>query len=139
MAWDVHLHVCFPCCDNNPVAKLATQFLPSVAGDRDAENFLKDLASRSGHNKGYKGGLSLWGYVGNHSDGDRFVDILRPFWLALFEYGRDEGDQIVLDFERVLVFVEEEQSERAIAYEIGLDGEVLKINKHECPFSWGQY
>lgn len=139
MAWDVHLHVCFPCSDNDPVAKLATQFLPSVTEDRDAENFLLDLTSRSGYNKGYKGGLSLWGYVGNHSVGDRFVDVLRPFWLALFQF-REGEQEIICDFERILVFAEDEQSEQAKAYEISIeDNGALKITKHDCPFSWGQY
>ncbi len=124
-----------------PLAAIAKECLPMVSEDRDAENFLKDLSERTGINKGYKGGLSLWGYVGNHSVGERFVDVLRPFWYAVFKAKDEDGDEaILLSHEHILVFVEEEQSEQAQAYEIMLDdADTLVIKHHQCPFSWGQY
>ena len=148
MGFYVHIHVCFACDNNEPVAELAKRHLPALHkldigdGERAAIWFLDDLARRTGSNPGPKGGLSLWGVVGNYTRGDTFVDCLRPFWGELL---RNEVGGIC-DGEHVLVFVEPEQSEATQAFEISLSGDYrdpdrnIEIKHHEnLPFSFMQY
>ncbi len=136
MGYYVHLHVCFACDTNDEVAALANQRKESVREHKEAFWFLDDLSKRTGRNPGPKGGLSLWGIVGNYSRGDSFCEILRPFWMALLA-GVDGGPR---DFDRVIVFEEQEQSERTIAFEIYLESpDSLIIKTHECPFSFMQF
>lgn len=144
MAWDVHIHVCFPCDRNEAVAELAKKHLPSIAseddGPREARWFLESLSTRAGNNPGPKGGLSLWGMVGNHTRAEAFCECLKPFWTDLLS----EVDGGPLDFEHVIVFEEQEQSEAANAYEIMWDDpheddRKLVIKKHDrLPFGWQQ-
>lgn len=150
MAWDVHIHVCFPCNNNDGVAKLAAKHLEQIKEQHGSADwwdkaevsswFLADLAKRSGPNPGRKGGLSLWGMVGNYTDVEGFCETLKPFWSDLLS----EINGGPLDFERVIVFEEEEQSEAATAYEIMWDDYesetrqiIIKAHKR-LPFSWGQ-
>lgn len=146
MGWYVHLHVCFACDTNEGVAGLAKKHLPSVSDDSDGERaarwFLEALSTRTGNNPGPKGGLSLWGIVGNYTKAETFCEALRPFWMDLLN-GVDGGP---LDFERVLVFEEQEQSDAANAYEIGWDEPDSKTRKllppasrrdrHSPPYRW---
>ena len=142
MGWYVHIHVCFACQHNEPVADLARRHLPGVNGDgtQEAVWFLEDLAKRVGQNPGPKGGLSLWGMVGNYTNGDRFVECLRPFWGDLLR--QEVGG--ICQHERVLVFVENEQSKAAQAFEIFLaeDDEAraaVEVKRHvDLPFSFRQ-
>jgi hypothetical protein len=142
MGHDVHLHVAFNANANEGVAALADKHLRLL--DRDARDtweagqFLLSLSVRTGRNPGPKGGLSLWGMVGNHTDGDRFCEVLRPFWSELLSNWIEGGPH---PHERVLVFEEQEQSERAVAHEIAFDEDTgeLTITRHECPFAWMQY
>ena len=139
MGWYVHIHVAFSCDENEPVAKIAAKHLPLVEdvndGARAARWFLESLAGRTGRNPGPKGGLSLWGMVGNYTKGDDFVEALMAFWKELFKSGT------VFDFHRILVFTEQEQSEAADAWQIGYDEETCEVVVKEfsgLPFSWGQ-
>jgi len=110
-----------------------------VDGIREAVWFLADLSKRTGSNPGPKGGLSLWGMVGNYTDAEAFVNVLRPFWADLLAV---EGAE-PFDYERIVVFEEREQSERASAYEIRLAGKkngsvsVKKID--DLGFAWMQH
>jgi hypothetical protein len=145
MAWNVHLHVCFACTDNAGVAELARKHLSGTI-DKDGQQleikwFLQSLAERTGMNHGPKGGLSLWGIIGNHTSAEAFCETLRPFWSDLLSEDYEDGP---LSFERVLVFSEDEQSDEANAYEIGWDDDtsldrkiIIKIHKG-LPFSWRQ-
>lgn len=131
----VHLHVCFPCDRNDGVAQLALHHLSlETIDNREALQFLSELSRRYGPNPGAKGGLSIWGIVGNWTDEDAFVTQLESFWGELLS-GKIEGGPC--SFEHVLVFVEHEQSEQATAYEIYFDDR-LAIKKHLCPFAWMQ-
>lgn len=150
MAFDVHIHVCFPCQDNQPVAALAWRLLKEMTvdiddGRRAAVWFLEALSRRKGTNPGPKGGLSMWGMVGNYTPVDAFCEILRPFWLELLR----DGVGGICQHERIIVFEEREQTEAATAYEIGLVDEDFRagdaapelfIKAHpSLPFSWRQY
>lgn len=145
MAWDVHIHVCFPCRNNDGVAELARRHLNGLSisddGEQAAKWFLEDLSERTGENKGPKGGLSLWGMVGNYTNGDSFCECLKPFWKDLLGEGHDGGP---CSHERIVVFLEPEQSEAATAYQIGWDEpyedeRYLVIKKCDrLPFSWNQ-
>jgi hypothetical protein len=147
MAWDVHIHVCFSCDRNEPVAELARRHLEAVKardgddGDRAAVWFLEDLAKRTGGNPGPKGGLSLWGMVGNYTNGASFCEALKPFFEEMLIHGVGG----ICQHEHILVFEEQEQSESPTVYEIMLDGDYdsdarrLAIKRHEnLPFTWMQ-
>ena len=144
----VHIHVCFACDNNESVAQLAARHLPVVKardgddGDTAAGWFLKALSERTGGNPGPKGGLSLWGMVGNYTRGESFCDALKPFFEEMLHH-RVGG---ICQHEHILVFVEREQSEAATAYEIMLSGDYgsetreLVIKQHDrLPFSWMQF
>jgi hypothetical protein len=131
----VHIHVAMAVDKNEPVAEIAKRHVDGCGDCREAKWFLEDLATRSGHNPGPKGGLSLWGMVGNYTDGEAFVKALEPFWLELF--GTEAGP---FRFEHILVFEEREQTERTTAYEISYDENTkqLGVAKHKCPFAFMQ-
>jgi len=141
----IHIHVCFACDHNEGVAALAAKHIPATTADDDgtraAKWFLEDLSKRTGCNTGSKGGLSLWGMIGNHTPVDKFCEVLRPFWVDLLS----EVDGGPRSHERVIVFEEPEQSQAANAYEIGFDvphddKRTLFVRKHErLPFSWQQF
>lgn len=134
----VHIHVCFACDTNDAVAALAAKHLPFVGECMEAQWFLEDLSKRTGENLGSKGGLSLWGMVGKYTNGEEFVEVLKPFWKELLQKV-DGGPN---SFEHILVFIEREQSEQATAFEIFLKDldspELLLVKKHDCPFTWMQ-
>jgi hypothetical protein len=138
----VHIHVCFACDNNDAVAELAKKHLLmdefKVYENREASWFLKSLSERSGNNPGPKGGLSLWGIIGNYTSGKRFCDVLIPFWTELLS-GVKGGPH---DFERICVFEEQEDAEAVTVYEISRerDGDpTIQIKKHErLPFAFGQ-
>jgi hypothetical protein len=157
MAHDVHLHVAFNCDSNEGVAALARKHLPAVQEVTRVEGrgpafwdpaeavwFLTDLSERTGSNPGPKGGLSLWGIVGNHTRAEVFAAVLRAFWDDLLRLEVDGGPQ---PWAHIIILYEEEQSEQANALEIYLTGDIwndrancsLTISKHEgLPFAWMQ-
>lgn len=143
MGWYVHLSVIFAADSNEGVAALAAKHLPGISGNgdgcREARWFLESLSERTGRNYGPKGGLSTWGIVGNYTRGEVFVDSLKPFFSELLSGEVDGGP---CSHERVIVFCEQEQSERAMAYEIfradEMDSESLTVREHKCPFAWMQ-
>lgn len=147
MGFYVHIHVSFACDNNDEIAALAKEYLSgakklteedSPDAHFTARKFLESLASRSGNNEGPKGGLSLWGMVGNYTRVDLFCELLVPFWKDLFKCSEGPGP-----WEHIIVFEESEQSEQAIAYEIFLEDEGygnggLITRRHELPFCWNQ-
>ena len=139
MAHDVHLHVCIPCDTNDGVAALAKKHLELIPDEhREAKWFLEDLSNRTGNNPGPKGGLSLWGMVGNYTDEDEFVSVLTPFWIELLA-GVDGGP---LDHEHILVFSEHEQTEQTQAHELYIEEgnpSSLIVKKHACSFNFRQF
>lgn len=137
MGYYVHLSVVFACDKNDGVAEIAKRHLDTVGENREARWFLEDLSTRTGSNPGPKGGLSLWGAVGNYTNAEEFVNVLRPFWLALLADDYEGGP---CGFEHVIVFTEPEQTERATAFEIFRDeaDDSLTVKKHELPFAWMQ-
>jgi hypothetical protein len=152
MGFDVHLSVTFPCDVNDGVAELAKKHLAEmpktmtsswgepVSIPRECVWFLEELSKRTGPNMGHKGGLSMWGIVGNYTVPEDFVEVLRPFWRELL-LGVDDGP---LDFEHVIVFFEREQSDQAECFEIWLpdgakhSGVGVEIKHHRLPFKWDQ-
>jgi len=149
MSWNVHLHVCFPCNANEGVAELAKKHQPALLDKSDGEHaaiwFLDALSARTGKNFGPRGGLSLWGMVGNYTKADEFCESLKPFWSDLLS-GEINGGPCA--HERIMVFEEQEQTEAANVYEIGWtdsdtenkEARKLFIKKHErMPFSWQQF
>ena len=141
----VNLVVSFQCNENEGVAEVAKRHLPMIRKTVDggeAISFLEDLSQRTGTNPGTKGGMSLWGTVGNRIDAETFAESLRPFWNDLLR-SRIEGGPFA--FQHIVLFYEVEESEHASALEIYLDGDYreriedrhLTIKKHEnLPFQW---
>jgi len=137
MGFYVHLHVCFECHRNEGVAAVASKHLASVK-HKEARWFLEDLSTRSGPNPGPKGGLSLWGIVGNYTSGDEFVSALMPFWQELLSGQIDDGPLMV---HRIVVFVQPEEI-ATTAYEIFREDPrdpVPKVQVHELNFGFKPY
>lgn len=137
-----HLHVCFHCDDNFGVSTIASECLKDLMAKGEEAcpesiMFLEDLAGRSGSNPGSKGGLSLWGIIGNYTNLWKFAeDDLAPFWRRLLSGKIPGGPGID---ERVIIFCEKEQAERSVAIEVYLDWRnnyILVLKEHECSFSW---
>ena len=144
MACYVHLHLAFACDNPEALGALADMHLQRMldgAGEvpcQEALWFLRHLASRPPLFVGPKGGLCLWGLVGNYTSGVAFVETLSPFWRDLLATDLDGFPGVL---EHVLVFEEPEQFGYATAYEISLSDEgqgPLIIVAHPCPFGWQQ-
>lgn len=79
--------------------------------------------------------------MGNCTSGERFCEVLRPFWGDLLN--DIEGGP--LDFEHIIVFTEDEQSEAPVALQIGWDDETSPDRKisierfNGLPFTWMQH
>jgi hypothetical protein len=134
MSVDVLLVVAFVCPDNDPVAVLAKQHLaalppPTEDGHGEARDFLEALAGRSGPTLGTKGGMSVWGTVGNYVRPDAFIAALAPFWEDLLPQMPSER--------RVMVFSETEQREVARVFSVfrSRDGSIT-ASVHECDWAW---
>lgn len=140
----VHLHVAFHCTDNAPLAMLAKNCRKLINNEDCLEAiwFLNDLSERTGKNLGPKGGLCLWGIVGNGTYEMEFARLLEPFWKGVLE-GGDDG--IACDHEHILIFYEHEQKEACGAIEIFWDDEQspdrkLVFNDHQkLPFTFMQF
>jgi hypothetical protein len=155
MSHYVHLHVAFNADGNEGIAALARQHLAEMEKraeddtdysiNEDAVLFLQDLGQRTGPNLGHKGGLCLWGIVGNYSDAEDFAETLCPFWLDLLCGDLEDGP---CNHNHIIVFYERQGSEQANALEIfvkpeykaGTARDAVHIKKHEgLPFAWMQY
>ena len=82
MSLYVHLHVVIPANENYTLALYAKDHLRYYNRDDciEARWFLNELSNRRGTNPGPKGGLSLWGIIGNATHPEVFVGVLKPFW-----------------------------------------------------------
>lgn len=146
MGYYVHLHVSFACDTNDQVAEMAKKHLNESGAlftSIEAKWFLEELSERSGSNPGPKGGLSLWGIIGNHTDLDAFIGDVSPFFREVLFSDLEGGPN---DFEHVLVFYEPEGSEAMTVAEIYLDEENdeavdrLVVKRHErMPFKANQF
>jgi hypothetical protein len=125
MAYDCHIHVCFEIADAFELKHVAQEMLSSIATedwsfnskyDRDAAAMIEYFAEGSGTVSGPKGDLAMWGYVGNHADLTRFITATTPFWRSLFER------EVMLDFWRIVIFFEAEQTKAAEVVDIRWDG-----------------
>ena len=142
MGFYVHLHVCFACDDNTQIAAIAKELLGTLdfSDSVEAQWYLQSLSERTGKNPGPKGGLSLWGIIGNHTSADSFVQVLKPFWEKVLA----DVDGGPCCHERIVVLSEREQSESATAHEIYWEDDETRSNLvvrvHErLPFSWMQF
>lgn len=155
MSYYVHLHVAFNANGNDGIAALAKQHLAEMEKQAkddtdcsindDAISFLQDMSKRTGPNPGPKGGLCLWGIVGNYVRPEDFVEVLKPFWLDLLCEDIKDGP---LNHHHIIVFYEHQWSEQAKALEIYVEAkynesgyieDTICIKKHEdLPFTWMQ-
>lgn len=116
-------------------AALATMPQPSPGHypddyDGDAEWFLQQVRDGRGHFCGPKGDLWAIGQIGNYSNGDSIAKAILPFVKAMWERG------YLFDFERVIIFDEQEQSERPIIYQIEHPGIITRYESEG--WYWGQ-
>ncbi len=132
----VHLSIIMACDKNEPVAELAKKHLEKLDACKESRWYLEDLSNRKGNNTGPKGGLSMWGIVGNHTCIDKFIEDLTPFFIEL--YDTQAGP---FQFEHIIIFSEHEQIEQATAHEISYNKENKKLNvkEHRLPFAWMQF
>lgn len=132
----VHLSIVMACNNEDELFKLAKKHLQKDYKCNESLWYLEYLSEGKGYTCGPKGGLSMWGIVGNYTSAEFFVENLRLFWIELFE--TEVGP---FNFEHIIVFYEHEQSEQADAIEISWDKEKkqLKIKDHSLPFAWMQF
>lgn len=153
MGYYVHLHVVFHCDLNDEVAALARKHLEigtvsetEEHGKREAYWYLEELSKRTGQNPGQKGGLSLWGIIGNYTNVEAFIEVLNPFWLDLLSCALEGGPS---DYDVVTIFYQPEQTSTANVFVIRLAEsrralkmfpelkQSLRVAHHEdLPFSW---
>jgi len=136
MGYYVHLSVVFACDHNECVATIAKRHLNEIKEPCEAVWFLKALSERTGKNPGPKGGVSTWGIIGNYTSASNFAESLRQFWIDLLTQPDSHGGP--LDFEHIMIFYEEEQSEQAKAIEVFYENGGLVLKHHNLPFAWMQ-
>lgn len=142
------LQVSFRAARNEPVAALAREHLARLSGGpggqvvraiKEVQWFLQDLAMRTGPNPGPKGGLCLWGIIGNSTMAEWFVDELRPFWFDLLASDDDNTDSD----DHILVFCQKDiNGPPPSVFQIGLTeaGDALEISRFDdLPFSWNRF
>ena len=117
MGFYVLIHVAFACDNNDDIAPHAKKHLKLLPEDAPLECqwFLDELSERSGPNPGPKGGLSLWGMVGNYTNVQKFTKALMPFWKDILQSASSP-----LAFEKIVVFGETEAQSNCVAYVVGL-------------------
>lgn len=132
------LQVSFRASRNEPVAALAREHLARLSGGPDGrvvraikevQWFLQDLANRTGPNPGSKGGLCLWGIIGNSTMAEWFVDELKPFWFDLLACEDDNTDSD----DHILVFCQKDiNGPPPSVYQIALNeaGDTLDRSLH---------
>lgn len=120
MSSQTYITVTFNCTNNEAVAALAGRhrhLLEDQAVGSYCATYLKDLERRSGENRGSKGGLSVWGYVGSASlDIEAFVRGLMGFWSELLAGDLDGGPFYT---ENIVFLYEYENTHRAECFEVG--------------------
>jgi hypothetical protein len=99
----------------------------------DALHLLEYAAGGSGIARGPQGDMFTWGYLGNHSNFDTFVDVLVPFWRDLY------GKHVVLDGDGIVIMYQQAQSPCLKIAEISLDrtssrGRTLVVREGEISF-----
>lgn len=136
MGYYVHIHVAFSCDEEDLLRAIAANHLAcpeAVTDPPECRLFLQHLAGGKGVSMGPKGALCTWGCVGNYTSGTDFAEHLADFWPDLFAKG------VICDFERIVIFWENEQSESPSAIQISYeDGRCVSKTFEELPFSWGQ-
>ena len=137
MGYYTHISTCFSLNYDGCIPKKAKEYA-SKSEQRELKHMFDDMSNGKGFFVGSKGSLFNWGYVGNYTEIEPFVEMLKNF----LEEIRGFYTEGFLDFDQALVFYEPEQSEQATAYEIkpkdGLSENKLIIEKHNCPFAWMQ-
>jgi len=105
---------------------------------REVNDMLGAFFEGKGFFSGRKGELFNWGYVGNYTDPELFVESITPF----LEHLRS-NDTSFLDFEHALVFYEREQFGYCDCYEIkpedAADSKLIVVEHKELPFCWNQF
>ncbi len=146
MSSDVHISVCFSAEYTDIGTSIAWVALGGIrerekAADGtnypEAKDMLKAFIGNEGFFCGTKGSLFNWGYVGNYTHADEFVDILKPFWYALLA----ASDIEPCDFEHILIFEEKEDYGSVTVYEVmysrHTEQMVVEVHK-DLPFCWNQ-
>lgn len=148
MAYYVHLSITYN-SDSDDISKISDLAEKHIADltlkqyiDEDGFDpqyvfhYLKAVKKKKNYNAGGKGELFTWGIVGNHIRVEDFVNTLKHFFKEMLQ--REIG---ISNYNRIVVFQEQENAPNATAYEIYLDeddGEQLHIEEHKLPFKWGQ-
>lgn len=91
--------------------------------------------------RGTKGDLFLWGGVWNYYYVEEELPLLKDFLRRCWEYSAGVGDPILWEWERALLIVNPEQSERSFMYELRWDANTKVVHAREevLKLNWMQY
>ena len=142
MGWYTHVSTCFSLDYAGCVPRRAQEFIDKENKKEFPQteiiHMFEEMKCGKGFFIGCKGSLFNWGYVGNYTEAEPFVETLKEFLEGI----RGLFTEGFLEFDHAIVFYEAEQSEQAIAYEIMPEDDdsdkPLIIKKHKCPFCWMQ-
>lgn len=145
MAIPCHLLVCFPASGIEDIQPLASDARTKL-GTAPAEtfDFLQYLADGLGLVSGPNGGLVTWGYTGDGTSPELFVESLLPFFADLLA-PRDDSFGGPQRHEHVIVFYEHDSRGGAACFEVGWrewsgDQRFLNVQQHEdLPFRWNLF
>jgi len=132
----VHISVVMSCNNEEKLIAIAKNHINDPDLSFEASGYLRYIIQGKSVATGPKGSLSTWGMVGNYTSHENFVDGLVPFWSDLYK-----NDDVLFKFERIIVFCEPEQSQRAECYEIRYDAQQKGVLRafHSLPFAWMQF
>jgi hypothetical protein len=138
MGFDVHIQIAWEGGKIEEVKPVAEEFLKQylTQGEDNTSDeiiqFLNDVISGKSCFEGRKGWLWLWGLIGNYTHGEEILIELMPFFKTLFD------KKILLDFYRIILFEEPEQTESVNIYELDNTGKIKKYSS-EGKWCWMQY
>lgn len=89
---------------------------------------------------GNKGDMFIWGGVWNYYSAEIEIPYLKKFFENCWNY-EDNIENIMFDFEKALLLVNPEQSEKSFIYEFSFDENIKQVivRKTESDLNWNQY
>jgi len=104
--------------------------LPRKQPSKEAIWFLNDIYHCRGYREGPKGDSWSWSIVGNYLNASQVIEDLIPFFRELYR------KKVLLDFERVIAFCEDEQSRNVKIYQLSWDNDEIRIDNFESEGEW---
>ena len=135
MGWYVHFQISWGGGEPGDIIPIAKNFEITNDMPQEVALFFRDVISRKSYFGGLKGDFWSWGTISNYTNAESFIDTVTPFFRALWL------KDILFDFDRVVCFCEQEQSENVQIYQLSWDGTRVVSGNFDSGFDWcwGQY